>query len=227
MTNWVTPETEIQAGTTQEPSKDGTPKIDYEARHKEASDTISKQAESQIKTNLKLATLDPKELLNMDTKMQNKIIPDLYGYNNLEELKLIQWEEFWKSKEENELSDTEELSKKIKILEYQNKKSDVNRALENYQSENKQIFSDDKGALEKLEAELAYISESLPVAERVQRAGRIVFGDNYVDKTTQAYLSMQDTSMSGGANAAASQGAKTKNSSFADFAKQGGFLKKD
>jgi len=37
-----------------------------------------------------LATLDPKEILGMDGKMQNKVISDLYGYNNLEELKLIQ-----------------------------------------------------------------------------------------------------------------------------------------
>jgi len=81
-------------------------------------------------------------------------------------------------------------------LKYQNKKSDVSRALETYQLENKKIFSDDENALSKIETELAYISESLPVAERVQRAGRIVFGDNYVDKTTEAYLSMQDTSMS-------------------------------
>tara|TARA_R110000737_G_scaffold14419_2_gene30408 strand:+ start:726 stop:902 length:177 start_codon:yes stop_codon:yes gene_type:complete len=58
----------------------------------------------------------------MDSKMQNKVISEIYGYNNVEELKLIQGEEFWKSGEDQELTSTEELAQKIKLLEYQNKK---------------------------------------------------------------------------------------------------------
>ena len=98
---WVTPATEIQDKATQEPNaSEGTPTVNWEARHKEASDALSQKAEQDIKTNIKLANLDPKEILAMDSKMQNKVISEIYGYNNVEELKLIQGEEFWKSGED-------------------------------------------------------------------------------------------------------------------------------
>ena len=225
---WVTPEKEIQNGAeapkTQEPNE-GTPKTDYEARHKEAQDALSRKAEENIKANIKLAKLDPKEIVDMDSKMQNKVISELYGYNNIEELKLIQGEEFWKGEEEKDFNETETLAQKIKILEYQNKKSDVARALENYQKDNAKIFEDNPDALEKIEGEIAYISDSLPVKERVERAGKILFGNNYVDNTTATYLSMQDKSMGSGGNANRSTDGTKKDNSFADFAKAGGFIK--
>ncbi len=226
MNNWVTPEKEIQPVSqetnTQEPNE-GTP-TNWEARHKEASDTLSKLAEQNIKTNVKLAQSSPEEILNMEPKLQNKVIGEIYGYNNLEELKLIQWDEFWKGKEEQEMTDVETLSQKIKILDYQNKKSELTRAMEDYQKDNKEIFSDNEDALSKIESELAYISDTLPAKERVERAGKILFWDNYVDNTTSTYLSMQDSSISAGANKAKID--KPQGNSFADFARAGWFLKK-
>lgn len=223
--SWVTPENGDSKTNTQEPNvSEGTPKVDFEARHKEAQDALSQKAEENIKTNIKLATLDPKEILTMDGKMQNKVIGEIYGYNNVEELKLIQGEEFWKSADEKELSDYDELAQQMKVLQYQNKKSDVNRALENYQKDNSKIFTDNEDALQKIEGELAYISETLPAKERVERAGKILFGNNYVDNTTQAYLSMQDQSMSAGSRANRTDW-QPQGNSFAEFAKAKGFLK--
>lgn len=232
MTPWVTPEKEIQTGSqepnTQEPSKEGTPTKEelqaLEARHKEAADALSRKAEEELKTSIKLAKLDPKEILEMDGKKQNKVISEIYGFNNLEELKLIKWDEFWKSEEEKEFTDTEQLAQEIKLLKYKNKTSEVDRALEDYQKDNSRIFEDNEDALEKLKIELSYISESLPAKERVERAGRILYGDtkNYVDKTTETYLSMQDKWYSAWANA---QRVETKDTSFADFAREWGFLK--
>lgn len=218
---WVTPATEIPK-TNQEPT--GTPdnQEDFKARHKEAQDALSRKAEENIKTNVKLAKLDPKEISSMELKMQNKVISELYWYGNIEELKTMQGEEFWKSWEDQDLSDHEELAKKIKLLEYQNKKADISRAIDSFQKDNKKVFEDDEEAATKLEAELSYISDTLPAEERVKRAGRILFGDNYVDKTTQAYLSMQDSSFSTGNKTVATQ---EKNTSFADYAKSKGFLK--
>ena len=223
--NWVTPEKEIQEGTTQEPNaSEGTPKVNWEARHKEASDALSQKAEQDIKTNIKLANLDPKEILSMDSKMQNKVIGEIYWYNNVEELKLIQGEEFWKSGEDQDLTSTEELAQKVKLLEYQNKKWGVDRAIEEYVKDNKKIFEDDSEALTKLNAELSYISDTLPVKDRVQRAWKILFWDNYVDSTTATYLSMQDQSMSAGSRATLADW-KPQENSFKDFAKARGFLK--
>lgn len=225
---WVTPVKEIQDGgqtpNTQDLALAETPKVDWEARHKEASDALSQKAEQDIKTNIKLATLDPKEILTMDGKMQNKVIGEIYGYNNVEELKLIQGEEFWKSADEKELSDYDELNQKMKILEYQNKKSDITRALESYQKDNSKIFDDNEDAIQKIEGELAYISETLPAKERIERAGKILFGNNYVDNTTATYLSMQDQSMSAGSRASMTDW-QPQGNSFADFAKAKGFLK--
>lgn len=222
--SWVTPANGDSNLNTQELASADTPKVDFEARHKEAQDALSRKAEENIKTNIKLATHSPKEILAMDSKMQNKVISEIYGYNNVEELKLIQWEEFWKSVDEKELSDFDELNQKLKILEYQNKKSDVTRALENFQKDNSKIFEDNEDAAQMIEGELAYISETLPAKERIERAGKILFGDNYVDATTSTYLSMQDQSMSAGSRAAGTDG-KQQGTSFADFAKAGGFLK--
>jgi len=225
MTNWVTPENGDSSINTQELSvSEGTPKVDFEARHKEAQDALSRKAEENIKANIKLATLDAKEILGMDSKMQNKVISEVYWYNNLEELKTIQWEEFWKTSGEQDLTEIELMAKEVKILKMQNKKSDITRALEDYKKDNAKIFTDNEDALQKIEGELAYISESLPAKERVERAGKILFGDNYVDATTAAYLSMQDKSMSAGSKTSAWDWKKQGNS-FADFAKAWGFLK--
>lgn len=227
MTHWVTPEKEIQNPQTEEfAEKVDTPQEDVwvlKARHKEASDTLVVKQEELIKTNVKLAEKHPEEILEMETEMQNKVIKKIYGYDNLEELKLIQWDNFYQSDDEKEVSDTEDLKKQVKLMEYKNKKSELNRAMEDYKRDNKKIFEDNTDAEDKIQAELELISDKLSSKERIERAAKIVYGNNYVDNTTEAYLSMQEKSMSAGAQA---QRVDTKNGSdFRSFAVEKGFLK--
>lgn len=187
--DWVTPEMEIQEETIQE--SNDTP--DIESRYKEASDTISKMGESLLKANIEIAEVNPKKILDMDTKMQNKVIKHKYGLDNLEELKLIHGDTFYedKSKEEEIVDETEELRKRLKLLEIQNEKWAVNRAIENFKIENKNLFERDESAVEKLMEEMKYLSDSLSPEERVKRASKIVFS-SYVDSSTQAYLDIQE-----------------------------------
>ena len=233
MTPWVTPAKEIQTDVHKEPT--GTPNeqtaeeklAEFERRHKEASDALSQKSEENIKDKIKIATLDPKSIAGMDKKMQNKVISDIYWYNNIEELKLIQWEEFWKSGEDQELTDSEELTRKVKMLELKNRQSTTTQAIKDFLRDNKKILKDDDGAYEKIAEELPLISESLSAEERVEKAVRILYWDpkNYVDNTTNTYLSMQEQGMSAWANAQA--WTPPKENLFADFARASGFLKKD
>lgn len=63
---------------------------------------------------MRLVEKDKSEILNIpDKKLQNKIIKEIWWLDNLDELKLIHWDNFYKEhkSEDEELSDIEDLIK--------------------------------------------------------------------------------------------------------------------
>ena len=192
-------DTEVSNKETQEAKANPENNIDYAKAHKEAQDELSKKGEALIEANLKLAEINPKSILDMDRKMQNKVVKKLYWYENIEELKLIQGDEFYKeSSDEDEDDDDNKLSsleKEVKILKYQREKGALEWALEKFKTAHPWLVKDDT-ALEKIKTELEYISESLPAEDRVKRAAKIALW-NTISDTDAAYLAMQDVSMWG------------------------------
>ena len=191
---WDKPENGVSTTNHQEVSEEAKLEIEREAlAHKEAQDALSKKAEELINTNMKLAELNPKSILDMDTKMQNKVIKKLYWYGNIDELKLIHGEEFYKKTEgweEVEKSEIEQMKQKMKILEYNNQKDKFEAAIDEFKKENESALNANEGSLEKIIKETEYISSSLPAKERIMRASKIVLGTNFSEDA--AYLLMQE-----------------------------------
>lgn len=195
-------EEKVSEKETKEELENGNPQtIDYKVAHKEAADALTIKAEELIKTNVKLASLNPKSILDMDKKMQNKVIKEVYWYNTLEELKALLGDKFYEKAEENwENEDiTLTLQKEVKLLKYQSEQGELNRALETYALKNPDILKATPDAIIKIKTELEYISDKLSHAERIERASKVLFW-TYTSDVKAAYLAMQDISTTGWAN---------------------------
>ena len=141
--------------------------------------------QNEIALAIKLVTKDKDELLNIsDKKLQNKVIKELYWYDNLEELQAIEW--FEKEKEEDKVDNDELISVKqeVKILKYKAEKQEVDMAIKKYLTENN---VNDEEVIDKIKEELKYISSSLDINERVKRAWKII-----VQQNNLSMLSLQD-----------------------------------
>lgn len=178
------------AGQTQ----DGTKKteVDYEKQYKELQGEFDRRNEASFQKDLKLAELNKKYILDVDQKTQNKLIKELYGYDNLEELTTMHGDNFYEDKggDDGEVDEIQELKKKVKLMELKANKWATEDAIEAYVGRHEDVFKDTK-ALEKLRDELKYVSDNLSPKERVERAGKLAFGA-YVDKKSDAYLALQE-----------------------------------
>jgi hypothetical protein len=83
--------------TTETPSADGqtqviTPieAVVSEAQFKELQAEFTRRNQELIETKIELAKKDSKSILDIkDIKLQNKVVQEVYGLNNLKELELI------------------------------------------------------------------------------------------------------------------------------------------
>jgi len=174
-------------------SQNGDGSVDYEKQYKELQGEFDRRNEKSFKKDLKLAELDKKYILDVeDRKTQNKLVKELYWYDSLEELKLIQGNNFYEehSDEDIELDRTTQLEQELKIIKHKLNKDKLEEALATYTSEHKDVFID-ASAINKLKDELQYVSDGLNAKERVERAGKLAFGV-YVDKTSEAYMALQE-----------------------------------
>lgn len=158
--------------------------------YKNLQSEFTKSRQSEIDLAIKLARKDKSEILNIkDYKIQSKVIKELYGLDNLEDVKLIHWEEFYKEKETEDGDDSDELTKirnELKLLKYSQNKSELENSFEEFKKENKDLFLSE-WAEERLKEELKYISSELPTKERIKRAAKVVFA---ISPTDAAYLSL-------------------------------------
>jgi len=190
-------------------SQDGGSSVDYEKQYKELQGEFDRRNEKSFKKDLKLAELDKKYILEVeDKKIQNKLVKELYWYDSLEELKLIQWDKFYEehSEEDKELDRTTQLEQELKIIKHKLNKDKIEEALAAYTSKHPDVFKD-MSAINKLKDELQYVSDNLDAKERVERAGKLAFGV-YVDKTSEAYMALQERGTKAGSQKPAGEQAK-------------------
>jgi len=191
---WVKDE-ELQKGVDNaslNPEEKGQEGKTYsEEEYKNAQAFGTKAQQERIKLAEKLVAKDPKELELMDDiALQNKVINNLYGASDLDELKILKPELFSDAQESNEGEDDElaELQKKVKIMEYKATQWIVNNEIESITKENKDLVDTIPDFDAKIKEELKYISSEISPKERVQRAFRLVAWSN---NTNDAYLALQ------------------------------------
>lgn len=160
-----------------------------EEDYKNAQSFWTKKAQWELTFARKLVEKDKSEILNIpDKKLQNKIIKEVWWLDNLEEVKLIHWDNFYKEikSEEEELSDIEKLNKELLLLKHNQAKTQLENKVEDYVKTNPNLFKNEWNKDLLLE-ELKYISSELPVDERIKRASKIAF---WVNNINNGYLSL-------------------------------------
>jgi len=159
-----------------------------------------------IDASKKLAEKSPKELLGMDANIQNKVIKDVWGYDNLDELKVMLPDLLSDDNDEGsnnnnswDYDDTlAQMKREQELLRMKLSKKEVDDEIEKYTSTNSALTSSVPDFNAKVKEELQYVSSSLSAKERVSRAARLVAGS---DIDAEAYLQLQWKSVIKSANA--------------------------
>ena len=156
-------------------------KLVDEEVYKNLQSEYTRNRQNQIKMAVKLVEKDKRELLGLEKDLQDKVIREVYGLENITELKAVYWDEFYKDGWDNDLywndddDKTSRLEQEIKILRHRQEKKEIDDAIESFRNNNKVLF-DLENSEERIREELKYISSELPVNERVMRAWKAAFG---------------------------------------------------
>ena len=189
-----------------------------EEDYKNLQSSYTKANQERIDLALKLAEKDKSSILDIkDRKLQEKIVKEIYWLNNIDEVKVIHWDKFYEEKS-NDYNDNEDedkmskLEKELKLLKYSQTKWEIDNSIEEYKKSNPLAFESEE-AEDKLREELSYISDTLPIKERVRRAGSIAFWVNN-NSADSAYLDLKEkwAYVKGDENNKAPDKIKTKNS---------------
>lgn len=145
-----------------------------------------------INMSKKLVEKDPKELLSMDSTIQTKVIKDIWGYDNLDELKVMlpdifeeddyKWSNKWQW-------DLEQLKREQELLKMKLNKKDIDDEIEKYTSQNSELVNAIPNFDSLVREELKYISSELPIRDRVNRATKLVSWTSNIN--VDAYLRLQ------------------------------------
>lgn len=76
----------------------------------------------------------------------------------------------------------------MRLLKYQQEVTQIDNAIAEYKMSNPQMFTED-GAEEKLREELKYISDKLPIKERIRRSAQIALAP-VVDPSSVAFAAL-------------------------------------
>lgn len=139
----------------------------------------TKNSQEKIEFAKKLVQKDPKELLTItDTKLQAKIIKDLYSYDNLDELKIMLPELFEdKNSDGNDGGDDDRVSKLEKehqLMKFKLEKEALASELEKAKLANPLLGKAIPNFDELVKEEMKYISSELPLSERVKKAIKMI-----------------------------------------------------
>ena len=167
------------------------PKTYSEEDYKNLQSFSTKAQQEKIALAEKLVKTSPKELEGMDTKLQNKVIENLYWASSLEELKIISPELFEDTKSEEEINDDEtlKLERKVQLMEYKMNQWAVSTAIDNFKVSNKDLVDTIPEFENKMKEEMKSFSSDLNIKEKAEKAFKIIAGSS--TNNTEAYLAMQ------------------------------------
>ena len=169
-----------------------TPKTYTEEEYTNLQAFWTKAQQERIALAWKLASKDPKELLNMDASIQNKVVKEIWGYENLDELKVMLPDLFDDNDGDDKWSSddvVEQMKREQQLLRMKLEKKEINDEIEKFSSSNSDLVNSIPNFTEKVNEELKNISSNLPAKERVTRATKLVAGNS--DLSVEAYLQLQ------------------------------------
>jgi len=171
------------------------PKTYTEEEYKNLQSFWTKANQTLIDTSKKLAEKEPKELLTMEVNIQNKVIKDIWWYDNIDELKtmlpdILSWEEENGNNTFDDESDAfKQLKREQELLKMKLNKKDVDDEIEKFTTAHSELLKSIPNFAEKVREELKYISSELPNNKRVERATKLVSWNS--DINVDAYLQLQ------------------------------------
>lgn len=163
-----------------------TRKVVAEEDYKSLQAEYTKTNQDRINTYIELARRDKSYIESIqDKKIQDKVINSLYSLSNLDEAKAIYWNNFLTKADESEGEIEQEdkadkLEKEIRLMKWQQGKREMEAEIWKLQEKNKNLLSPED--IEKVKEELKWISDELPLEERVKRAGDFVLRNKYTDE---------------------------------------------
>jgi len=172
----------------------------------------TKKSQALIEITLERGRENPKSILDIkDTKLQNKVISEIYGLNSVSELKAIYGDEFYKQKDEGDMDDLERMKREIAILKNTSESSKLENSIKELKSTNKELFAS-ADAEDKLREALTLLSTTINTDERVRLASKLVFG-NIANPSNVGYQALQNANVSGwnGTGSAGKIAAEDKN----------------
>jgi len=163
-----------------------TPSVVPEEQYKSLQGDYTKRVEGEITAYEKLVRINPAELKTIeDSRVQNALAKRLYGVDTYAQLIAVYGENFHQTSDDENLDETEKLKRKVNMLEFKAQTETLENWISNYIEQNKVLFSSPESEA-KLRDELKFISNELPVKERIRRASLIVFGSEQ-NPQSQAY----------------------------------------
>lgn len=127
-----------------------------------------------------------------DEKVRKKILQEKWWVDSLEELKIM-FPDFWKVEDEDdddEKSVIEKLEQKVRLMEHNTTKTKTNEAIdETLNGDYKKVIATIPDFRDKLNSELGNLSSKLNPKERVERAMKLVVGQNV--STANVYAMLQ------------------------------------
>lgn len=168
------------------------PKVYSQEEYANAQAFWTKARQNEIEIAKRLVQKDANELRTLDRELQGKIIKATWWYDDIETLEIMLPTVFNKTETKGWEEWDEDLKQQVKLLKYQMERWNLDVAIDNYKNANKELFNNEN-AEQLLKEELKYISNELPVDERVRRAAKIALWFT-ASPTDSAYIKLIEQS---------------------------------
>jgi len=175
MSDWI-----ILEGGTQ-PIIENTPDVQTLThvpleQHKNLEGDYTRSRQDAIDLATQLVQANPKALATIkDNRIQNAVAKQVYWFDTYNQMIAVVGENFYESQEDENLDKTTKLEREVRLLKFKSETSELDSAIEAYVAQNKNVIASAADEA-KLRDELKYISNELPVKERIRRASAIAFG---------------------------------------------------
>ena len=168
------------------PEGQAQPQVVPESNYKALESEYTKIRQSLIATNVKIAQSDPKAILDLanDVKLQNAVIKEMYGLNNLKELTSVHGEKFYDNGGDDP-DEMEKIKRELNLLKFKSSVGETESAIKDFKASNAKLF-EEKESEAKLRDSLEFLSASIPLQERIALAAKLAFG-NVADPTKEAF----------------------------------------
>ena len=174
-------------------SKEVQPRTVPEEDYKNLQAFATRTRQFAIRTAIDAVEANPQYISSIEDKsVQDAVVKHKYGFDNYEQLIAVMWDNFSQSNS-NDWGNGDEniptkLEKEVRLLKYQQEVTQIDNAIAEYKMSNPQMFAEED-AEQKLREELKFISDKLPIKERIRRSAQIALAP-VVDPSSVAFAAL-------------------------------------